>query len=109
MIPQLTVTDLKAKLDAGEDLLLVDVREVKEWEVARIEGATLLPLSKFMDDWEETLGKHRGKQVVVHCKMGGRSQRACEFLAAQGFTDIANLAGGITAWSELIDPSIPTY
>lgn len=109
MIPQMTVTDLKAKLDAGEDFLLLDVREPNEWEIARIDGAHLLPLSKFADEWETTLSDHREKPIVVHCKMGGRSQRVCEFLAAQGFSDLANVAGGITAWADHIDPTIPKY
>ena len=109
MIPQISVTDLKAKLDSGEDLLLVDVREKDEYAIARIDGATLLPLSTFVSDWEANLGDYRDKQVIVHCKMGGRSQKACEFLAGQGFTNVSNVTGGITAWSDQVDPNVPKY
>ena len=109
MIPQITVAQLKEKLDSGDDFLLLDVREENEHSIAKIDGAKLLPLSIFAEKWEEELGDFKDKEVVVHCKMGGRSQRACEFLESQGFTNLHNVAGGITAWSDQIDPTVPKY
>jgi adenylyltransferase/sulfurtransferase len=109
MIPQITVTELKSKLDNGDEFLLVDVREQNEHDIANIPGAKLVPLSQFREKWESELGPHKDKEIVIHCKMGGRSQQACEFLSAQGFTNVNNVAGGITAWSDQIDPSVPKY
>ena len=109
MIPQISVTDLKAKLDAGEDFVLVDVREQDEYEIARIPGSILLPLSVLPEKWDEVLGKYKDKEIVIHCKKGARSQRACEFLATQGFKNVINVAGGITAWSDQVDPTVPKY
>ncbi len=109
MIPQLSVADLKAKLDSGEDFLLLDVREEDEYAISKIERAKLFPLSTFGEKWENELSEFKDKEVIIHCKMGGRSQRACEFLESQGFTNLANVAGGITAWADEIDPTTPKY
>jgi adenylyltransferase/sulfurtransferase len=98
--------DLKARLDKGDDVLIVDVREPHEWEINRIEGARLVPLG--------TLPEHLGelphdRDIVVHCKGGGRSKRAAEFLRSQGFDRVLNLAGGINGWIDNVDPSQPKY
>jgi adenylyltransferase/sulfurtransferase len=98
--------ELKARLDRGEDLLVVDVREPHEWEICRIEGARLVPL--------KTLPEHAAdlphdRDIVVHCKMGGRSAKAAEYLRAQGFDRVYNLAGGIHAWIDTVDPSLRKY
>jgi adenylyltransferase/sulfurtransferase len=98
--------DLKARLDQGDDVLIVDVREPHEWEINRIEGARLVPLG--------TLPEHLGelphdRDIVVHCKGGGRSKRAAEFLRSQGFDRVLNLAGGINGWIDSVDPSQPKY
>jgi len=93
---------------AGEDLLLLDVREPAEWETARIAGAQLVPLASLPARIEE-LAAWRERPVVVHCHHGGRSAKACAQLAAAGFTRVENLAGGIDAWSLTVDPDVPRY
>jgi adenylyltransferase/sulfurtransferase len=104
-IPQLSVTDFKHKQDAGEDIFLLDVREPYEFQIANI-GGHLIPLGDLPARMSEL---DSSREIVVHCKMGGRSQKAAEFLQQAGFKNVQNLAGGITAWSEQVDPSIPKY
>lgn len=104
---EITVKELKAKMDAGEDIQLIDVRMPDEWATAKIEGATLIPLPEIIRRMDELSDS---KEIIVHCKMGGRSARAIEALERAGFEgDMANLIGGITAWSDEIDPSVPKY
>lgn len=104
-IPQVTPTELKQRLDAGQDVFVLDVREPFEYQIANI-GGTLIPLNEV----PQRLGEiDREREVVVHCKSGGRSQRAAEFLAQQGYAKVSNLAGGITAWSNEVDPTLPKY
>lgn len=104
-VRQLGAKETKALLDAGEPLVLVDVRTPEEWERARIPGARLL------DDAlrAELEALPRDTQIVFHCHHGGRSQRAAEHFLALGFRNVANLAGGIDAWSQEVDPSVPRY
>jgi len=104
-IPQISVTDFKRRLDEGENIFLLDVREPHEFQIASI-GGHLIPLRDLPARVNE-LDKNR--EIVVHCKMGGRSQKAAELLKQAGFTKIQNLAGGIQAWSEQIDPKVPKY
>lgn len=104
-IPQMNVHELKQRLDAGEDLYILDVREPYEYQIANI-GGTLIP----MNDVPQRLAEiDRNREIIVHCKMGGRSQRVAEFLANQGYPNVKNLAGGITAWADQIDPKVPKY
>lgn len=104
---EITVKELKEKMDSGEDIQLVDVRMPDEWAVAKIEGARLIPLPQILQRMDEL---DSSKEIIVHCKMGGRSARAIEALERAGFDgDMANLVGGITAWSDQIDPSVPKY
>jgi adenylyltransferase/sulfurtransferase len=105
MIPEISVEELKAKLDKKEKFVLLDVREPHEYEIAKIPGSKLIPLGELQNRVGEL---DKGSQLIVHCKMGGRSARAVQFLRAQGF-DATNVAGGIHDWSEKIDPSVPTY
>jgi adenylyltransferase/sulfurtransferase len=104
-IPQISVTDFKRKRDAGEDIYLLDVREPHEFQIANL-GGHLIPLGDLPARVNE-LDKER--EIVVHCKMGGRSQKAAELLKQAGFNHVQNLAGGITAWSEQVDPRVPKY
>ncbi|MDE2143946.1 MAG: molybdopterin-synthase adenylyltransferase MoeB [Elusimicrobia bacterium] len=104
-IPEITVEQLKAKLDAKEKFVLLDVREPHEYEIAKIPGSKLIPLGELPQRVGEL---DKAAKLIVHCKMGGRSARAVQLLRSQGF-DATNVAGGITAWSESIDPSVPTY
>jgi molybdopterin/thiamine biosynthesis adenylyltransferase/rhodanese-related sulfurtransferase len=104
-IPQVTPVDLKRRLDAGEDVFVLDVREPHEYQIVNI-GAPLIPLN----DLPNRLGElDPNREIVVHCKTGGRSQRAAEFLQKSGFKNVANLAGGITAWATDVDPKLPKY
>jgi rhodanese-related sulfurtransferase len=98
---------VKARLDAGEDFLLLDVREPEEYATAHIEGSELKPLSA-AQEWANDLP--RDKPVVVFCHHGGRSAHIASALAQQlGYTNIANMTGGIDAWAERIDPTVPRY
>ena len=104
-IPQIGPEELKRRQQAAEDVYVLDVREPHEYQIANI-GGHLIPLN----DLPQRVGElDREKKIVVHCKMGGRSQKAAEFLQQQGFRHVENLAGGITAWSEKVDPSVPKY
>jgi len=104
-IPQLTVKELKRRLDAGEDVQLIDVREPFEYQIAQI-GGKLIPLNDVPNRLAEI---DRDREVVVQCKSGGRSQRIAEFLQQAGYPRVVNLAGGILAWSDEIDPKVPKY
>jgi len=99
------VQELKRKLDAGEDVFLLDVREPYEVQIAQI-GGTLIPQGEIPQRLAEI---PRDREVVVQCRSGARSQRIAEFLAQQGYSDVKNLAGGILAWADEIDPKIQKY
>ncbi len=103
--PEISVQELKAKLDKKEKFVLLDVREPHEYEIAKIPGSTLIPLGKLPERFAEV---DKNAKVIVHCKMGGRSAKAVQFLREKGY-DATNVAGGINAWSEQIDPSVPQY
>lgn len=104
---QITATELKKRMDAGEDIQLIDVRQPDEYNFARIEGAKLIPLGEIINRMNEI---NADRETVVHCKAGGRSARAIQALQQAGFTgDLKNLAGGITAWSNEVDPKVPKY
>ncbi len=105
-IPQLDPSEVKARLDAGDDFVLLDVRERQEFEFNRLPGAVFQPLSR-IHAWVDSLDKE--KNYVVYCHHGMRSHQACVFMARNGFTKVANLSGGIDAWSEEVDPSVPVY
>ena len=98
--------DVKKSLDAHEDLFLLDCRQLKEWNYARIEGATLIPLGELQKRYEEL---DPSRDLVVFCKIGGRSAKAVSFLKEHGFPQAINLKGGILAWSDQVDPSQPRY
>jgi sulfur-carrier protein adenylyltransferase/sulfurtransferase len=105
-VKELTPRELAEKLARGDDFDLIDVREAYEWEIARIDGARLVPLSTF----PAAIGTlDAGREIVVQCKVGGRSARAAEALVAAGFQHVSNLAGGITRWSDDVDPNVPKY
>ncbi len=100
------VNELKRKIDAKEDFFLLDVREPNEFQIGRIPGSTLIPLGEVPQRVSEI---PRDKEIVVHCKMGGRSAKAAAFLRQQGYKNVKNLKGGILDWSDKIDPSVPKY
>jgi sulfur-carrier protein adenylyltransferase/sulfurtransferase len=104
-IPQISVKELKQRRDAGDDFFLLDVREPYEVQIAQI-GGYLIP----QNDVPNRLGElDPAKEIVVHCRSGARSQRIAELLKANGFQRVSNLAGGILAWSDEIDPTIQKY
>ncbi|MBA2430590.1 MAG: molybdopterin-synthase adenylyltransferase MoeB [Chthoniobacterales bacterium] len=104
--PEISVQELKRRLDRDEPLLLVDVREPFEFQIARIGGAKLIPLGQLPQRLAEI---RDAPEVVVHCHSGVRSAHAVEMLRESGMTNVFNLAGGIDAWSVEIDPSVPRY
>jgi sulfur-carrier protein adenylyltransferase/sulfurtransferase len=104
-IPQITVKELKRRIDAGEDVQLIDVREPYEYQIAQI-GGKLIP----QNDVPQRLAEiDREREVVVQCRSGARSQRIAEFLKQSGYPRVVNLAGGILAWSDEIDPQVQKY
>src|SRR6185369_11404200 len=104
-VPLMHVEDLKERIDAGTAPFLLDVREPNEYAICNL-GAFLIPLNDLPRRLAE-LDPQR--ETVVHCRSGSRSAMAVEFLLANGFKDVKNLAGGILAWSAKIDPSMPQY
>jgi sulfur-carrier protein adenylyltransferase/sulfurtransferase len=105
-VPTISVSELKRKMDAREDFHLIDVREPFEYEIARIDGARLIPLGEVADRANEL---PRAQLFVVHCHSGKRSAQAVRLLQQRGFTNVYNLDGGIDAWSDEIDPTVPKY
>lgn len=106
MLKECSVLELKQMLDSGEELVLIDVREQDEFDIAQMNGI-LIPLSQIQERWNEI--PKEGK-VVIHCRSGVRSANVIRFLSEQhGYTNLMNLKGGILAWSSEIDPSVPKY
>jgi adenylyltransferase/sulfurtransferase len=103
---EIKVTELKERLDRGEDLFILDVRNPEEFQICRIPGSTLIPLPALPQRFGEL---DRNREMVVHCKSGMRSQKAIQFLRGQGFRNLKNLKGGILAWADQIDPTVPKY
>ena len=110
-LPEMTVTELKQLMDSGaDDFVLIDVRNPNEYEIAKIDGSVLVPLPDIErgDGVEKVKELLNGHRLIAHCKMGGRSAKALGILKEAGI-DGTNVKGGITAWSQEVDPSIPTY
>jgi adenylyltransferase/sulfurtransferase len=102
-----SVQEMQRALKQPElDINVLDVREADEHQIAHVEGVPLLPLSELPKRFQEL---DPNQTYYIHCKAGGRSMRAVEFLKSQGFKKVKSVAGGITAWSEQIDPSVPKY
>ncbi len=105
-VREITPRELAARLERRDDLVLIDVRERGEWDVARISGAKLVPLATLQ---EAAPGLDRTRDMVIHCHHGIRSASAVRYLQSQGFTRLWNLAGGIARWSTDVDASVPQY
>jgi sulfur-carrier protein adenylyltransferase/sulfurtransferase len=107
-IPEITATELKQRLDNGDEIVLIDVRESFEWDIANLSdhGARLIPLDQVLDRRDEI---DTDAEVVVYCRSGARSAGAIRQLRAAGFDRLVNLKGGINAWAETVDPSMSTY
>jgi adenylyltransferase/sulfurtransferase len=105
-VPHISVQDLKAKLDRGDAFRLIDVREQYEWDICSIPGAKLIPLGQLPARLSEL---DSAEEIVLQCKSGARSARALKLLQEAGFGKLANVEGGILAWAEQIDTSMPKY
>ncbi len=103
---EITVEELKARLDTGDAPFILDVREQREYDFCRLDGTTLIPLGELQARFTEL---DTDRETVVHCRSGARSAQAVRFLRSQGFTNVKNLAGGILAWADRIDPTVPKY
>jgi sulfur-carrier protein adenylyltransferase/sulfurtransferase len=107
---EISVRKLKEMTDNNEDFVLVDVREEPEWDIAKIKGAALIPLSRIMDGDIGVLDNvEKDRKIVLHCHTGARSAQALKILQNLGFTNVRNLVGGIDKWSNEIDPETPVY
>jgi adenylyltransferase/sulfurtransferase len=102
---EITVDELKKRLDNKDDLFILDVREPQEYQICNLNGY-LIPLKDLPKRINEL---DTAKEIIVHCKVGGRSRQAVEFMKQSGFRKVKNLVGGIDEWAELIDPTMPRY
>ena len=101
----ISVEELKKRLDRGDDIFVLDVREPHEYQICNL-GGYLIPLNDLPKRVSEL---DSSREIVVHCKMGGRSAKATDFLRQSGFTKVHNLTSGINAWAERVDPKVPKY
>jgi sulfur-carrier protein adenylyltransferase/sulfurtransferase len=104
-IPLIHPEELKAKLDRGEDIFVLDVREPHEYQICNINGY-LIPIGDLPKRVHEL---DSSREIVAHCRSGVRSGKAVEFLQQAGFKKVKNLAGGILGWADKVDPSMPKY
>ena len=103
---EITAQELKARLDKGDDLFILDVREPAEYAVCKLNGSTLIPLGEVAKRLNEL---DNSREIVVHCKLGGRSAKAVDILRSAGFQKVKNLVGGIDGWAQKVDPTMPRY
>ena len=106
MVREISVEELKSRRDRGEAPLVLDVREEWELQLARIPGVVHVPMNEVPARLSEFA---RDAQIIVMCHAGGRSIRVAQYLSNQGFTNVANLTGGIAAWSQAVDATVPQY
>jgi len=105
-VSQIQPLKLKQRLDQGEDIFLIDVREEWEYSLVSIEGSTLIPLGELADRVQEFMFE---EEIVVICHHGVRSYHGASILLESGFKTVHNLIGGIDGWSQVVDPSLPRY
>jgi adenylyltransferase/sulfurtransferase len=103
---EITALELKQRLDRGDALKIVDVREPNEYQINRIPGSQLIPLGDIPKRYTEL---NKNDEIIVQCKSGARSAKAADFLRSVGFTRVLNLKGGILDWVDKVDPSQPKY
>lgn len=104
-IPEVTVQELQALREAKADILILDVRNPDEYALCNL-GGYLIPMPELPNRLHEL---KKDQHIIIHCHAGGRSRRATELLLKEGFEKVSNLKGGITAWANEIDPSMPKY
>ncbi len=105
-IEEITAKEFKEELDQGKDLFILDVRNPVEFEICRIDGSHLIPLDELLNRVHEL---DSARDIVVHCRSGARSAQAIEMLREAGFRKLRNLKGGVLAWSDDVDPTMPKY
>jgi adenylyltransferase/sulfurtransferase len=105
-VKEIEPSQLAQRLQRGEKLEIIDVREPYEWEIGHIPGARLVPLDRIA---EEIPRLDKRRETILYCKVGGRSMRAARQLADAGVADVRNLAGGILRWIDEVDPTMPRY
>jgi len=105
---EISCAAVKAKLDAGNDVVLIDCRERDEWDLVRLGQSQLLPMSEIQQRIGE-LEKHREVEIIIHCHHGARSLQVATWLRQQGFADAKSMAGGIEEWALQIDCNLPRY
>ncbi|WP_345147524.1 rhodanese-like domain-containing protein, partial [Nonomuraea rubra] len=104
----ITALELKGMMDRGENIYVVDVREINEYEIVSIPGATLIPKGEFLNG--SALEKlPQDKKIVLHCKSGARSAEALAVVKNAGFSDAVHVGGGVLSWVKTVDPSLPSY
>lgn len=103
---EITPQELKKRLDDGENIFILDVRELAEYGICKLSGSHLIPLGEIPKRLNELDPE---QEIIVHCKLGGRSAKAVEFLRSAGFQKVKNLVGGIDGWAQKVDPSMPRY
>jgi adenylyltransferase/sulfurtransferase len=106
LVPSITAPELRAKMDRSERFVLLDVREPFEYDICRIEGSRLIPLAQLASRMSEL---DSADEIVLQCKSGVRSARALKMLQEAGFGKLSNLEGGILAWADQVDPTVPKY
>ncbi len=106
MVQELSPTEFIARREAGEDLVLLDVREARELAIASVPGVVHIPMGQIPVRLHEL---DRNREIVVLCRSGGRSMQVARFLAQQGFPRVANLTGGILRWRSEVDPTMQAY
>ncbi|MGQ9879989.1 MAG: molybdopterin-synthase adenylyltransferase MoeB [Armatimonadota bacterium] len=106
VVEEVTPIELKRRLEAGDEIFLLDVREPVEWQICQLEGATLIPMNDVPARLHEL---DSAKEMVVYCRSGKRSAQIVAFLKSAGFRRVKNLRGGILQWSDEVDPSVPKY
>ena len=106
MVKRFSPVQVKDLLESEAQIKLIDVRENWEYQIARLENAELVPLSKFVE-FSKLLNLN--EKIIIYCHHGARSFNACSYLVQNGFSEVINLEGGINAWSQEIDNSIPVY
>ena len=106
MIGKMTVKELEKRIQEKKNPYLLDVREPFEREICKLEDQKNIPLKQLPERLSEL---SKDQEIVVYCRSGGRSLQACQFLETQGFTNLTNLAGGVLAWSDFVDPTMTKY
>lgn len=106
-VQSISALELKEKMDANQDFLLLDVRQQDEYDFVNLDG-TLIPLGQLQQRLDE-IDAYKDKEVIVMCRTGSRSGQAARILVREGFQSVFNLSGGINGWARDVDPSLPTY